>query len=568
MKILKKASVLALAALTVCSATACGGGKGGEKVDPNKTQFYVGNFNGGYGHAWIDKAADAFEKRFENKSFEEGKTGVQIWIVNGKDEFNDWNFVTKIDTREEDVYVGATNRQEILDGNKVLTLNDIIDEPLTEFGETRTIREKLSPYYKEAHYLNDQTTKVQYLPYSEAFFGNWSYDMDLFEEKGFYLTESGSWTTGENKSKGLDGVAGTYDDGLPRTEAEFWKLLNYIKNKSVTPATWTGQYDAYTTAWGLNLFLNYDDGVGQKMYNTGYGSWTSKDGKTTIELDGTGFDFYKIFSHPGKLAALEAMYKLVNTPRWYSSEAFKTSQTHIEAQDEFVTSVMADTRIAMILEGTWWENEASDTFKRMSKYNTKTEKFGRYDRNFGIMPTFRFEEGTAKKTNYLASNQVLMINANTDHEDLSKLFIKYLLSDEVRELFTKETGCPSPYDYQISPDTYNSLSTFGKQLWDIHENEHGAINFVTEHVNVNPARLYNMSKYPYGYMSNLKDPKSTVGPETSPFSFFKFDTEGYSAEDYFQGMITYANLAYDEYYAGEQVTLRDGSKITLPERQK
>ena len=566
MKIFKKASVLALAAVAALSTVnlaACNKDPDGPKVDPNKTQFYVGNFNGGYGYKWLEKAARKFEKKFENEHFEDGKTGVQIWINNQKDELKGWTFYQTISSRVESVFIGGEMRMEILEGNLVMPLNDILDEPLSEFGETETIRQKLSPYYKEAHFLNDQTTLCQYLPYAEAYFGNWSYDIDLFEEMGFFMKEGGGWTSAENKTKGLDGVAGTYDDGLPTTEDEFFRLLNYISACGVTPATWTGQYTAYSTAWAMNLFLNHDDGAGQKMYNTGYGSWEGKDGQK-IELDGTGYDFYKIFQHPGKREALETIYKLVKTPKYYSSNAYKTTQSHIEAQDEFLTSVIDDKRVAMILEGTWWENEAEDTFNRMKKYGA----YGRYDRRFGVMPTFHYESGTAQKSNYLASNMAMSINANTEHEELSKLFIKYLCTDEVRDLFTRETGCPSPFEYEISDETYNSLSYFGKQLWEIHENEHGMINFVTEHVDDNLARLYNANKYPYAYMSNLLDTKTTVGPETSPFTFFKNDKDGKSALDYFNGMITYANLAYDEEYAGKEVTLKDGTKYTLPAREE
>lgn len=537
--------VTTLALLTAFNVAACGQTEeeGKRKVNPNMTQLYVGNFNGGYGHAWVDEAAKRFEEKFATTSFEEGKEGVQVWIVNGKDEFKGWNFYTSISGRSEDLYIGGEARQEIIDGKLILSLNDILDEPLTEFGETKTIREKLSPYYKESRKLDDTSTECLFLPYAEAYYGTISYDVDLFEEKQLFIKEGGGWTGADNKSVGQDGVAGTYDDGLPSNETEFFELLDRCYIRGVIPMTWTGQYTSYTTAWALNLFMNYDDGVAQKIHNTGYGSYQfAGDSEPTVF---NGYDFYKIAKHPGKLAALEQVYKLVKNPNYYSSEAYKTTQSHIEAQDEFVSSVIADRRVAMIIEGTWWENEAEDTFNRLEKYGP----YGRYDRRFGVMPTFHISGGTATMNTYMASNMTMFVNANTEHEELSKLFIKYLCTDEIRELFTKVTGCPSPFDYTIGDDTYNSLSHYGKQLWEIHENKTGKNNFMTEDRTLNPAYLENNSGHPYHFHSNVLDTKSLVGAESAPFTFFKYDTTGKTAKQYYDGIITYAELAYDTYYA-------------------
>ena len=52
---------------------ACGGG-GGEQVDDTKTQLYVSNYDGGFGDEWLYSAKAKFEKLYENKSFEDGKT--------------------------------------------------------------------------------------------------------------------------------------------------------------------------------------------------------------------------------------------------------------------------------------------------------------------------------------------------------------------------------------------------------------------------------------------------------------------------------------------------------------
>ena len=55
----------------------------GNKINKDKTQLHVHNFDGGVGTEWLEKDIARFEEKYKNTSFEEGKTGVQI--VPGKD---------------------------------------------------------------------------------------------------------------------------------------------------------------------------------------------------------------------------------------------------------------------------------------------------------------------------------------------------------------------------------------------------------------------------------------------------------------------------------------------------
>ena len=526
----------------------CGNNGTEEKVDHSKTQFNIGNFDGGYGHAWIEKAADMFEKRYENTSFEDGKKGVQIWISNAKEEYSSYQFYETIAGLPQDFFIAPVPRAEIIENKLLISLNDIIDEPMTEFGENKTIREKLSDYYKEAHQFDKLATataegeKLYYLPTAEAFFGNIVYDVDLFETKGYFFAKDGSWTTGANKTAGMDGVEGTYDDGLPTTEDEFFTLLDYIAGVGGDiPLTWAGQYPSYMNAFVFNMFLNYDDGVGLKLYNTLEGEYVIPgDSEVTIF---NGYNFYDAQRHPGRLAALKATEKLIKSENYdyYSSEAFKGTQSHTEAQDEFLLSAEAESRIAMMIEGAWWESEASETFALMSnRYNAK---YSKDNRKLGVMPTFRVNGSTGTKSNFLTSNQALFINGNTSHVELAKTFMKYLLSNEIREVFTSVTGVPSPYDYELSTETYNNLSNFGKNLWEIHKNKDGMFNNVTEE-RTSAAYKANRSNFPASFQTLVGSVNTTC-----PFTAFKFD--GLTAETYYQGIISYANTQYDKYYANK-----------------
>ncbi len=548
---MKRALSVLLTFMLVFAFTACDGGKNnGKTVDPTKTQFYIANYNGGYGHAWLDEAVKIFENKFAEEEFEPGKKGVQIWVTNQKDEITGWNLFSTIATLEQDLFLTETPRREITSGNLIKPLDGIIDEPLTEFGEDKSILDKLMPYYKELNIdpVLSRGGSVLYLPYSEAYFGVLSYDIDLFEEKQYFIKDGGGWTGADNKSAGLDGEKGTFDDGLPVNETEFFALCDRILSRGDIPVTFAGQYAAYMNAMVTNMFFNYDDGYSQYMCLKLQGEYDMPDG-SKIVFDGK--NFYEAQRLPGKLKALEIAERLINNTDYYSGEAFKSTQSHIEAQDEFLTSVLADDRVAMIIEGTWWENEASDTFARMSKTSSA---YSRENRRIGLMPVFRTSD-KAQKTTLLAVSMATFINANVSpvKETIAKKFIRFMFTDEILELFTRITGTASAYRYKISDDTYDSLSTFGKMLWDIHTDDKDRYVFSSDMAIDNAPYLKDNGNYPQGFESNVSSGENSLIGTTIPFSFFRFNTDKFEgkskAEAYFEGMYKLAVNRYNRYYA-------------------
>ena len=58
------------------------------KIDDDagdKSVLYVTNYNGGFGKEWIAEVEKRFEAKYENESFETGKTGVDIRVLNEHD---------------------------------------------------------------------------------------------------------------------------------------------------------------------------------------------------------------------------------------------------------------------------------------------------------------------------------------------------------------------------------------------------------------------------------------------------------------------------------------------------
>lgn len=559
MKKIKKAASVTLALLMAFGCVACANGNENE-IDPNKTQLVIGYKSAGYGPVWVQNAAKMFEEKFADYSFEEGKTGVQVWVNYGKDEFTGWNFFNSYQGRTEDMYLGADIWYQMYNENHLYKMDELVKEPLTEFGEEKSIAEKVYPWVTENMRWDQGVWSV---PNVASMFGQTVYDMDLFEEKGYYIDEDGGWTKGTEgakaKSKGFDGIAGTYDDGLPATEEEYFKLINRIKLYGDIPVTWTGINESYSIAWANLNYLNYDDGAAQKIWTTGYGEYTlqHKNGDGTYSLDETPttFDgaknFYENARFPGKLAALKIAYKLVKDQTNYSGEAFKTTQTHIEAQNEFLTSINADQRVAMIWEGSWWETEADDTFTRMAKND---ESMSKYNRRFGVMPPVKPNGSTATKHTYMTSGGGgAWIPAKTAKKGggafaAAKMFCKMMGCDDFLNMYTKTTNIPVAYDIEYKQDTLDSLTEYGKQLVEIIQNKNDTHVFSTEFRQFHPAFQYNAS-YPYAFSSNPNDSAISTDSVSSPLNFFRFDTKNCTAEYYYDCMEVYAKLIYDKNYA-------------------
>lgn len=66
------------ACMTVAAGTSCRGRKPGTVLDGTKVQLLIGNFNGGYGRVWLDKAVDRFTAKYADYVFENGKKAFRL----------------------------------------------------------------------------------------------------------------------------------------------------------------------------------------------------------------------------------------------------------------------------------------------------------------------------------------------------------------------------------------------------------------------------------------------------------------------------------------------------------
>ena len=508
------ASVLALT-LGVFSFTACGK----DKIDKTKTQLYVGVFEGGIGSEWAYEYARLFEEKYATESFETGKTGVEVIINVSKDKYVSSTLASTIAYDFEDVYFLLGNNYYNYASQKLFAdITDVVNSKID--GEDKTILQKMTSY---ADYYQYEDGSFYAIPLADSFAGI-VYDMDLFKEKQLYFKEGGGWTGSIQKSKGPDGLANTYDDGLPSSWEEFKTLLSEMISINITPFTWCGKTIGYRSDTMWAAFANE---VGEEQYNINY----TFDGTATLEngesVDISNENAYRLQEQAGKKYAIEIAQHLASDSRMYSSNAFDLVQSHTGAQLDFISSVSSGgKRIAMLFEGTWWENEARDT-------RLFAEMGGEYDygkRNFGFMPFPKKNGSDGGATTLLSTigNSCVAINAATKKSELAKLFVSFTTSEECLRIFTKCSGVTRPYAYELTETETSKMTTFGKQTWNYYHDDN---TVVVSQLDYNKMRMENSA-----YLNDMKKFTTKVGQTyDDPFSAFK---DGYvsSASAYFDGL--------------------------------
>ena len=214
LKMRLKPLLIMVSVLSLLGLTSCFERETGTQIDTNKTQLYVGVYDGDLGTEWIfDEVFAKFEALYPD---------VQCVPIKQKELYGDAFLLDNMPSEQTDVYFlnGNTYQNYVARGR----LLDITTEVTTKLdGEDKSIEDKMNKTL-QAHYELDG--KYYAVPFFDAIFGT-IYDIDLFEEEGFYFNTDGELlcdSNNEQLSAGPNGVVGDYDDGLPATYSQ-WKEL-------------------------------------------------------------------------------------------------------------------------------------------------------------------------------------------------------------------------------------------------------------------------------------------------------------------------------------------------------
>lgn len=523
----KRLLAVLMCCLTVCTMVACGNNRGDDEdpIDPTKTQLYVSNYDGGFGDEWLRQAADRFEELHKDDKLEEGKTGIQIRIVNHKKQ-GDQILREMITTTNEIFFCEGLPYRDGALQNYFLDITEAVTEPLTEYGEQGSIGDKMTTQQQNWFKVNG---KYYAVPHYEGYYGMF-YDVDTFDERNLFMTDTGTFTNYSGRGKGVDGVAGTYDDGLPANMTQFFKLLDEMKRQGLSPIGWPGNYPRYMSDMMVNYSAAYE-GYAQTMLNYTFNGTAENlitlNGSTVVadekDLEINNSNGYELQRQAGKYYALKFSERIIDGNYWFSG-SFNNSQTHKDSQDAFLIGAFDKTQkeIGILIDGTWWENEASETFAAMAK---RYPGSGKGERRFGIMP-FPMPDGeesrsqTAAVVDHLASTAFINKNIADYKKEVAIDFIRFTATDASLIEFTQMTSTPKALQYELTNTQLSELTYLGQQVWNFKKDSQVVYKF-------SDTPLY------YLNMSHFTDNNWESGTQTIPSQALE---EGMSAEEYFKGM--------------------------------
>lgn len=480
-KLLSVAFSVFLICIMIISGTACGIGER-EEVNEDAAVLNVINYDGGVGHAWLDAVIERFEAEHTDAEYVEGKKGVDINVLNTKT-------VTfeGLNTSEYSVYFAQGVRfNELQAMGRLLNISDIVTEK-AENG--KSIESKMSEKLSDA--LKGYDGEYYVLPHYQSFDGV-TYNKTVFDENNFYFAaEKSDYVSAKEgdpaygfvknadckKTCGPDGEFDTEDDGLPSSVEEFKRLCEYMKAKSVTPFIYYGgnNGEAYRNKLINALWVSlegYDGATAQFSFNSGESKSRIvtgfNGGKPVSELKTIKSEnMADVYQQESKFYALDFFEYVFKNENNYHSASVNSVYSHTDIQKLFLKD-----GVGMLLEGTYWENEArsSGTFeiyKDLKNVETRCMPLP-------IQGTGSVAEGRGRKPVMIDTlNAYAFINANTQSKfgdgivKLAKDFLKFCYTDESLAEFTEKSSVSKNLRYSLSDEQASALTNYGKSMWNL-----------------------------------------------------------------------------------------------------
>lgn len=548
-KLLKAVATMVAAVALTSSLTACG--VNNPSQNSGKTTVFVWNYDGGVGHEWLNAVASRFEAANAETEFEAGKTGVKIEVLNDKD--SDWGSVLSSSPYSV-FFLEGVQYNSYQSQNKFLDITDIVTEEIK--GEGRSIESKLNANTKASL---GASGKYYVLPHYQSLNGV-SYNKTFFDEKNLYFAKNESDYKNSNPSSpfygfiknadcektcGPDGVPGNYDDGLPSSIEEFNRLLNAIIELTAKPFVWFGGGASYQTSFVNALWASlegYDGAMANFILDsngketeiiTGFGADGKPSETEKVVIDET--NYYKVYSQVSRYYALETAQKIFTDGRYYHKNSLTDTNSHTDIQGLFLESMYTDTPIAMIFEGSYWQNEAKDSgeWDRVMRAHPEAKDLEIRFMPLPVQVSGSVKEGEGRAPTVVdALNSYAFINANVKMkhgegvEKAAKAFLKFCYTEESLKEFTLKSSVTKNLDYDMGEDV-NKLSYYAQSAYKIYKEGSVVTAISPKAVAIKNPSVFTL--HPGGEFW-----KTTAAPGyNNPYTGFR---NGASAKDYFLGL--------------------------------
>ncbi len=557
--------------LSVCALTACNLGPEYEPPESDDTSYlYVQVYQGGVGSEYLENVGAAFEAAYNGKDgyFAEGKNKVDVVVTTATSCTGEGLF-SNIANNNNNLFVAeGMYYLDLASSDLLYDLTGIMDDTLSD---GKTVESKLYDDQKEL--LTVKEDKYFALP-TFAITTGVTIDTEILETGLYFADEGGrdglqgrvSTYTGQTykgrylinsktdkKSPGPDGKYLTSDDGYPSSYEEFFYLLDCMVKANYHPMLFTGQSVHYTnylfqallsansTKDELKANFSFDSNGNQVKVVTGFEGTQPTISEEVI----TTANGYLTTQQYNRYLALKFLNCLFNNKSYYMETLGHNPATlgNTEAQKVYEESKFNAAngngkRIAMLIEGAYWYNEAKG---ELAESAGKFE--GADNRNFAYMPLPSKETGTVNENEgkaaaladaldyYLVANN--NIKGNAEKEKLVQEFVKFMYSDAQLQNMTVDTGIPFALKYDLTTPQYEGLDNYKQSLWDVYKYSKDNGTYVTP---MSDSLIFLNNTDVFSFKTTNKMFHSVVGGVERNSAYAAFTQYGISAEDYFKGM--------------------------------
>lgn len=527
------------------------------KKDPNKNKatLYVYSFTSGFGSEWLTELISDYEALHANDKIG-GKTGIHVQPTTLNSDVGGG----EMKGRDEVVYfLEQQDYSSLIDGGYIADITSAVTGANPYDADGVTLESKMFDEQKNYLGRKDSEGKVHYYAYPH-YLTNFGivYDVDRFDEQGYYLMKNYNLANGLSncflgktgkadglpKTDGPDQTPNTSDDGLPTTYEEFFMLCDYIANVGGdNPLVWSGAHRHSYLAHFINALATDFEGKKQMRLNYTFDGKAENLGKVVdgkFQFDATdtvidGTNGAELARQAGKYYAIKFYDDLYAKP-YIKNDAndltlFSSNYDHLTAQEDFLKR--GEKRNAMLLDGSWWEMEATGVFDDLAGVS---DAYSKENKNLGWMPLPKVtsDQVGSKQTVYDIYYPLCMIKSMpTDSWEYKYAvdFVQFANSQEQLAQFTQITSAVKSLKYDLSGDQQKALTPYGKSYYNYIKKAEIVFPY-DNNVLFNNNQLKFQSLSTDGKVSPLYNSGDSRG-------LIEAIEKGVSAETHFGGMYTY-----------------------------